>query len=304
MKYLDFQPNSQIEEVFPYIQDKAIFDFINGLSVADELNEVNKQRANLLIRIREGLSGQHRMRQDHINDHFINGLAACRDCFQELSNDIEKHGAALIRINNSLQKTQNNIEYLAQYISHFKQEFQQFAQYADRQFRDLQAEFNATKRLVLAEQQLNRLMDKWAAGKLNGLSPAARCYSVLDALYWGAFGERIRSDKDGKDFLEALENKLIIRLKTDMQTNNPKEGFLRKEWLALPENHDPQLQKALQYQSDWCLSSPDMAAEVFTVTQWPALNHKEQQQYSSVPFHIITSERLAKRMINNIFGEI
>ncbi|MDO5070258.1 MAG: diguanylate cyclase regulator RdcB family protein [Neisseria zoodegmatis] len=107
--------------VFPYVSDKAVVDFINGLSVAGELNTIQKNRQDLVFRILDGLSGKSTMRQNHINDHLIAGLKTCRSLIYEFSQDIQKHGIALLHLNQSMTKVQNNIAFIADYVADIKE---------------------------------------------------------------------------------------------------------------------------------------------------------------------------------------
>lgn len=290
--------STETKTIFPYVKDKAMIDFVNGLHVAQELHSVHKSRSSLTQRFLDGLSGSGKMRQDHINDHMIHSLETCLGLFQELSHDMEKHGVALLALEHSIQNLENNLIDTVHYLADFKSEFNQYR----HELNDLRHELNAHKRLVLAEQQMNRLMDKWAAGGLNQLSPIGRCYAVLDALYWGAFGNNLRNDANASEFMDNLRDKLIIRLQADLNIGRDKD-LIRDEWLRLPEHTDTQLQTVLAYQGDWSLTQPKDFSTTFTATQWQQLPSPERIEYQNVPFAMMDIERVTKRLIRDRFED-
>lgn len=288
--------SEQTKTIFPYVADKAVIDLVNGLGAAQELNAVQQSRQSLLHRILDGLSGKTQMRQTHINEHLPTGLETCKNLVLELSKDIEKHSIALLTINSKVNNLESN---LAEVID-FSIGLRDGLAVLKDELADLKNEFSSQKRILLAEQQMSRLMDKWAAGGLNQLSPIGRCYAVLDALYWGAFGNHVRQDKDARDFLENLRDKLIIRLQDDLGVDRERD-LIRDEWLRLPENADAQLQDVLAYQGDWCLEQPKDYPTTFVATQWNQLPSQARIEHQLVPFSMIDIERVTKRLIHDRF---
>lgn len=288
----------EIQAIFPYVSDKAMIDFVNGLHVAQELNAVQQSRHTLSTRFLDSLSGNGKMRQDNINDHMIHGLESCLGLFQELSHDMERHGVALLALEHSIQNLENSQIKMVHHVLDLKNAVAEHK----NELSDLKYELNANKRLILAEQQMNRLMDKWAAGGLNQLSPIGRCYAVLDALYWGAFGNHLRNDKNTSEFMDNLRDKLIIRLQNDLNISRDKD-LIRDEWLRLPENTDAQLQTILAYQGDWSLKQPKDFSTTFTATQWQQLPSPERIEYQNVPFAMMDIERVTKRLIRDRFED-
>lgn len=281
--------SEQTKTIFPYVADKAVIDLVNGLGVAQELNEVQKSRQSWRHRFLDGLSGKTQMRQTHINEHLATGLETCKNLVLELAKDIEKHSIALLTINNKVQNLEGNLAEVIDFSIGLKGELA-----------DLKNEFGSQQRILLAEQQMSRLMDKWAAGGLNQLSPIGRCYAVLDALYWGAFGNYVRQDKEAQDFLDNLRDKLIIRLQNDLGVDRGRD-LIRDEWLRLPENVDAQLQEVLAYQGDWCLEQPKDYPTTFVATQWNQLPSQTRIEHQLLPFEMIDIERVTKRLIQDRF---
>ncbi|WP_315360870.1 diguanylate cyclase regulator RdcB family protein [Neisseria bacilliformis] len=285
------------KDIFPYVTDKLVVDFVNGIDVAKELNAAAKKRQGLFARMLDGVSGKSAMRQQHTNDHLLNGLEACRGLFNELSGDVEKHSAAIIQINKALQTANETTVSLINATVEFKQEFKAFAADTQRQFAGLQNDLDATKRLFRADQQLNRLMDKWAAGGFATLSPIARAYAVVDALKWGAFGERMRLDGDNREFMENLRDKLVRQLREDLKLENTEIGVLKEDWTRQPENVPADLLEALQFQGDWCLNAPDVFSTTLLATQ-PLLPEYRRE----VP-NIPTVQTVAKHLVSDTFAE-
>ena len=298
---LPITQSSEIKSIFPYVTDKAIIDFVNGLSTAKELNTVQQHRLSLQQRIFDNLSGKSAIRQTNINDHILSGLETCRGLFQELSKDIEHHGVALLTLESSIQNLEKHLIKTINFAADFKDEFNAFALETQKGLDEIKHELNMQKRLTLAEQQMTRLMDKWAAGGLNQLSPIGRCYAVLDALYWGAFGNLVRlNNTQTAEFLDNLQDKLIIRLQEDLGIERDQD-LMRDEWLKLPENADQSLQDLLAYQGDWCLSQAQNYPTTFVATQWQTLPQPIRMENQNIPFVLMDIERVSKRLIQDRF---
>lgn len=286
--------NKKTQAIFPYVKDKLLIDLANGTQVVKEQNAIQRQQtSSIWSRVKNGLSGQSAMRQANINEHLNVGLESCQNLLNELSQDVAKHSIALIELESRQQGLSNNIIELIHFSVDLKKELA-----------DVKSEVTSLKRIMMADLQMNRLMDKWKAGGLNQLSPLGRCYTVLDALYWGAFGQFVRNDinnKDASEFFEHLRDKLIIRLQKDLDVESDRD-VIRDEWLRLPENSDPQLQNVLSFQGNWCLNGPKDFPITFTATQWPEMTSHNRIQYQNIPFALMDIERVTKRLIAERFG--
>lgn len=291
------QLTDETKKIFPYVADKVIIDYVNGLHVAQEQNTVQKQRTDLFVRMCDGLSGKTTMRQTHINDHLIAGLEASKSLIMELSNDMQKHSVALFNLYDKVENLENNLAETVDFVVDLKHQMNGLK----GQILDFKAEFNWLKRSHLAEQQMNRLMDKWKAGGLNQLSPIARCYAVLDALSWGALGDHLSKDNHQvSEILDNLRDKMIICLAEDLGVD-PDRDMHRDKWLELPENAQQQLQEVLAFQGNWCLDKPKRYETTFTATQWLPLSDELKKEYELIPFHMSNINRVTQYLINERF---
>ncbi|MCP2039894.1 hypothetical protein L1281_000473 [Neisseria sp. HSC-16F19] len=288
--------SSETAKIFPFVADKLVIDFVNGLDAAQDLNAAGKQHSGLAARFLDGVSGKSALRQQHINDHLMNGLEACRQLFGELSRDVEKHSVAISRISNSLANCQRSVAALANYTAEFKDEFNGFVAQTQREFADLRNELSEQKRLIRAEQQLTYLTDKWAAGGFDALPPIARAFAVIDTLNWGAFGERMRLDGDRSEFMEHLRHKLVIRLSHDLKVEPQSVvGVLKDDWTRLPENASAELMEVLQFQGDWCLRAPKVFRATLLATQ------PQQPEYAALVPSIPTVKQVVKHLVAESF---
>ena len=94
---------------FQFLNEKMIVDFVNGISVAQDLNTTIKKRSSHGNRFMDAISGKGHLRQAHFNEHVLTGLQACEGWLKTLSGDIHLHSAAIERISSSLSKTQQHL---------------------------------------------------------------------------------------------------------------------------------------------------------------------------------------------------
>lgn len=291
--------NPEVKNIFPYIQEKLVIDFVNSINAAEDLNETRKQRSGLFSRVFNSISGTDHMRQSHINENLLSGLKTCETFINELMRDTTNNARAIVTLSENIQKLQENTIKLANRLSGSQVNFDDFITKVE----DLRTELEETKRFVYAKTQLDHIIAKMEAGKFDNLAPLSRCYAVLDHLYWGAFGHRLTTDNDAADFLNYLEDRLITALKHNLQIE-PTQKIRRDDWLAMPaSDNKTDLIEALQYQGDWCLQAPEAYATTFTATQRLALGESHPQVENVHFLNLMDSQTVVKRIIRDVFGQ-
>lgn len=286
-----------IKENIPYLTDKMVIDFVNGLDAASELNSKTMQSSSFFSRNLSLVSGKTQQAQANINDHLIVGLDACQHYFHEVLQSQDSHTHAILDIYQKLKNTQLGISELTDYVLGFQQQIeQQVSQVSNR--------LDRLESYGYAYTQMSNVISKLKAEKFSKLSLLGQCYTTLDTLYWGDFGLYLRtynSDKKKDELLETLENELIATFKQNLQIG-AREDLHQSEWLSLPDEHQETqaLQHALAYQGDWSGLSPNEYPIVFMATQYHGLPVDRKSEYKNLSLNMIDINRVSKRMISEM----
>lgn len=287
------QDTSQPQE-FQFLTEKMILDFINGLSAASDLQNTIKKRSSHSNRIADAVSGKAHLRQAHLNDHMLAGLQACEGWLKCLSDNANTHAMAIERVSNSLGKTQQHLATLANVVLDVRQKVQLLSQHTQ----DLLGRFDTLQIGIEADRQLSNIFSSWKAGELRQYSALAKCYIVLDNLYWGNFA-KVFSLSDKELFLKRLRNELIIQLKEELQAEHD-EIILREVWIE--HKMDKPKQELIEYMGDWSLKT-SLAANAFLATQWVTLDEEEinRPEIYHLPFHIASIDTVVDNMTTEFF---
>lgn len=290
-----------IKENVPFLTDKMVIDFVNGLDAAAELNSKTMQSNGFFTRNLSLISGKTPQAQANINEHLITGLNACQHYFHEIMQSQDSHTHAIIEIHQKLKNTQLGVSELTDYVLDFQQQIeQQVCQVSNR--------LDRLESYGYAYTQMGNILSKLKAEKFSKLSLLGQFYTTLDTLYWGDFGLYLRSyneDKKRDELLETLENELIATFKHNLKIG-AREDLHQSEWLSLPnERQETQaLQYALAYQGDWSEKAPDEYPMVFMATQYHDLSEDKKSEYKNLNLNMIDINRVSKRMIGEMNNRI
>lgn len=298
---MQIKPNEieKVNQLFPYLKDKMVIDFVNGLDVAKRLNQNNKNVAKqgFIKRNLHIISGKQQMAQNNINDHLITGLEACQAYLQEISHHQQAHAHAIITIDNALKQTQNYTIEIADMVGVLKEQVQDI-------HHSLSSRLDQIELNQRAAQQMESLLSAWQAEQFIELSPMGQCFLVLDTLKRGDFGLYInslnRADKNQQ--LDTLKNKVVITQRL-LLNKGANDDFLKHQWLTplSTKGNNQYLQDALQFQGDWSWDNPKNYSMAFTATQLPFLPDDEAEKYDSLVLNMIDINRVSDRMVRNIF---
>lgn len=276
---------------------KMILDLVNGMDAALELNTVQQTRLKPVQRALDAISGHGHTRNIHIQDHLIHGIEACRHLIEELSASQTLQGRAMLNIRTSLQNTQTNLANMTEaVVNELARIDNVLGNHADR--------LGELELISKAEDEWQRWLRKWKSGDLQALSPMARCYSVLEALYWGNFGLFLQQSNNAQkkyDLWDKLAFEITQQLQTDFNTSRD-EDIDRDKWLTIPDNvQQEEITCLLQYQGDWVLNDPKSARLTFMATQWPALDMNARRAYERNTYRLIDIKRVSERMVQEMF---
>ena len=280
----------------PFLADKLVVDFANGLHVVQDHIRVQRQTSGFAARLVDGLTGARTARQTEINTNLVTGLEASLKWLGELSESLAQSNYAIVCVNNRLNDLKHNVAKLAHYSADTRQLLNTLsAQMAERCDR---LEYEVARIDCVQRVQLNmdHVFSKWGAGKYQHFSLANRCYAALEELHWGAFGDFYRSDanpEDKKRFLDIVKNKAVEQLSKDVKETCVKR-LGAHHWLAMPNSPNAAtLADALSYLGD--AANDVQQPFIYSATQQP------QQLPLRMP-RLCSAERLGEALLQEVFG--
>ena len=293
----------KINNLFPFIKDKMVIDFINGVTVAQRLNQNQHEISENFLKRNLGLiSGKTQRSQNNINDHILTGLQACQAYFAEISQHHQIHANLIAQLDKQFKQGFTEV---TDYLIDFKQEFKTLQQQVAEINVELSSRIDRLEWSDRANSQLDYLLQAWQAEQYNQFAPMAQCYLVLDNLNRGDYGFFIRqlSKSERSLYLDTLKNK-IINVQKSLLDCGANDDMLKSKWLtaSINKTDNAELQQVLQYQGDWTWQNPSSFATAFTATQLPMLETVKQKQYDYLVVSMIDIDRISKRMTMDIFG--
>lgn len=282
---------------FNFLNEKLIVDFVNGISVSQDLQGVIKKRSSHSNRFFDAVSGKAHLRQAHLNDHVLTGLRACEGWLNSLSYNMNEHSVAISQISNSLSKTQRHLAKVTDVVIDIRDQVVILSQHTQELMQDIQI----IKTADAANTQLDLVFSSWEAGDLNNYSIIAKSYISLDNLYWGSFS-KIVNFPNKSEYLKRLRNRLVTLLKKEFETKSGDQIFLREDWIYCEQQSQNQYE-LLEYMGDWSLAKPAIVPNTFLATQWGTLDTQEikKPEINHLPFHVADINTVADSMINEFF---
>ena len=269
------------KKLFPYATDKMVVDFINCIYVAKDLNH-QKSHSTGFSHIKSEISGKASLEQAMINDNLIGGLDACRHLILDLQQNAKQHSRAIEYVIQRLSTSEEVIE-------KFYQEFADFKTQVNNELKEIKSHLKDLHFKINSNEIIDILFDRWNADGLIQFSPMARCYYVLDYIYWS--GVQINKDN--------LIDKLVKKLKDDLGTDRYKDIPLNR-WLEIDGSLEAEEQKLLRFQGDWTFKAPESYSNAFVATQWQHLDKRNREEYKSIPCYMIDIDRVTRRMADEV----
>lgn len=289
--------NASLCEVLTCLPEKFVVDFANGIDVARDHIRVQQNRTGYFSSLYDGFSGQAARRQIEINASLADGVEGALTWLTELTESLAKSNFALAKVNDRVATIYGAVTALADYSVDTRNRLADLSRSLNARVDQLSSEIARVAFEQRAERQLDHVFNRWAAGRFGTFSYAGRCYSALEELRWGVFGDFCRNSKGTRvheEFLDDLTNRVIRQLVAEKGACQAGGRAPVDEWITFPSgrNSIPGATEALAYIGDW--SEPEQHPFVFTVSQPP------QALPLAVP-RLWSTERLAEALVSEVF---
>jgi hypothetical protein len=238
-------------DVMPGLPQKIVLDIVNSINVVQDIERIQCKRSRLRHRLIDSITGAGANRQKAVNENHTEAIRGVFDFAVGLAKSIEFTNSAVTEINKQLQKVHNNIEDLATDVYELHERLKQHIDWSQQRINQLQEAVTQVAIEERANKHLERVIDKWAAGRLGQYSPLSQLYIVIDDLFWGCFGELCKSYPDSqacKESMDHAQDKLLIQLQAQMQTQAPIE---LAKWIPGKQMLSREEQLTLAYMGDW-----------------------------------------------------
>ena len=280
----------------PFLADKLVVDFANGLHVAQDHIRVQRHSMGFAVRLVDALTGSGAVRQAEINANLANGVESSLKWLGELSESLAQSNYAIVCVNNRLNDLKHDVAKIAHYSADTRQLLNalsvKMAERCDRLEHEV-ARIDFVQRVQI---NIEHVFSKWGAGKYQHFSPANRCYAALEELHWGAFGDFYRSNAseyDKQRFLEIAKNKAIDQVSKDVNVTCVTR-LEAHDWLTMPSSPNAaNLADALSYLGD--AANDVQQPFIYSATQQP------KQLPLRMP-RLCSADRLGEAMLHEIFG--
>lgn len=281
------------------LPEKFVVDFANGIDVARDHLRVQRERSGFFGRLYDGCTGQGTRRQIATQECLADGVEASLKWLCGLSESLAHSNLALTRVNDRVSDLTGSVSQLAHFSAETREELRSLAHRLEARMQDMAEEIARIDFVQKAQLNLDASFSKWAAGRFNALSPAARCYVTLEELRWGAVGDYwrgFRARRDCRDFMQIVIDRATQRLADDAKTDVQTVLETHTVWLAVsstqPTAEMQDLQDAVAYLGDG-----------FTARSEP-FSYSAARRPATVPETvplIARARRIAEGMVNELF---
>lgn len=291
-------PDSPVCQTLNCLPEKFVVDFANGIDVARDHQRVQRSRSGFVARMYDGFTGKSARRQAEVHASLTDGVEASLTWLKSLSESLARSNLAIVQVNDRLTALTADVATLAHYSAQTRQQLDDMSQRLGARMENMSRDIARIDFIQRAQLNMDESFSKWASGRLAALSPAARCYAVLEELRWGAVGDYCRrhvGQRQSRDFMRMVADRATMQLAADAGIGLHTPVDTVGVWLAQPParrgNGDDDMWQAIDYLAD------GMAADIA-----PFVNSATQRRPASqiVPL-IATPRRLADGMVQELF---
>lgn len=289
----------EISKVLPCIADKFVIEIANSIQVSQDQVRVQSDRLGKVARIIDGFTGVGQQRQQQVNQNLTTGLSAAFDWLNTLTQELTLGFSAIQVANQKITEVQDAVTDLAGFSLETRDLLEQLSISLHGRCDGLDQRLSLIEAENKAERQITLLFKQWETSHFEQLSPLLRLYTVLEQLYWGAFGDYYRqyqhdnkAQKSVQDLKERIRLESIQRLQADKKSDK-QDYFHPLQWAENTGEFSLGFKESYAYMGDW--SQADKMPINYFASQQP-------EQLSLYLPRILTAERLASHSLNEMFG--
>ena len=287
----------QISGILTCLPEKFVVDFANSIDVVHDHLRVQRDRSDLFDRLYDEFSGKSHRRQGEVNSSLAYAVQGSLQWLTELTTAQAKSNFAIAKVNDRLNQLKLSTADIAHYSADTRQKLEDLSSRINQRCKQIEHEVARIDFKQRAQQHLDRVFNKWAAGHYRYFSLAGRCYAAAEELHWGDLGDFCRAHPvEAEQWQHDVINRAIIQLNRDAAISSPGGRLDTLKWLNSnsPNNNLTEASQALSYMGD--TYSPDESPFAYTASQAPI----------ELPLYLplrCNAERLSAAMVSEVFGD-
>ncbi|MBC3619514.1 diguanylate cyclase regulator RdcB family protein [Vibrio metschnikovii] len=286
--------NHEVCQVLTSVPEKFVVDFANNITVAQDHVKKQREPKGFLKRLYQGITGQDWQRQYEVNSSLTAIAEAQLKLLTDLNNEVAFGFKAMDKLAQRVDKLTANVAELTDFAVDTRAALEKLQHQVFTRSEQVELRLQKLELETLATQQVDRVFNKWAVGRLSHLPIASRAYAVLEELSWGDFGGLLHSmsNRQKDQLMQALSDRLIIQITRDSHHSKDTRVAYRQWLTPVSESHDD-YQLAIAYLSD---SYTECTAPFITTLTG------DVELPMAVP-RICNAERLADALIDEVMGQ-
>ena len=246
---------AELLTALPSLSEKFVTDFANSLDVVDDHLSVNATRNGFFERMRDSFNGQRQRRDVETHRALAGGARATLQWLTELTEEQGRSNLALTRMQVRITTIRSDLASVANFSADTREQLDKLEEHVTRRLSRIEQELKRVELEHRADAHLGRVMHKWAAGDFAQFSLLQQLFAAMDELYWGAFGDCLRSPQRDLGFCrhlhEHLRSMCIIRLKEEVRVIGSDDWLSLDAWQKLPRGSSTTGIQALGWLGDW-----------------------------------------------------
>ncbi|GGK02538.1 hypothetical protein [Pseudomonas matsuisoli] len=199
----------RLVEAYPHLEEKAIVDFINGLSVmSDHLSEKRKVAQNgLSARILDRLTGQSTQRQELIDSSVETSLNFIKDYVVTNEQRLTKNEYFLRQVMSGVGLLSTKLQEVTADTTDLRQDLTELAGKVDYMKHSLNQRMDGYEQYNRAMAEANLAISIFARRE-SLLSPEQSLWMLLTRLKYGEFGRWIQAGRGNQQHEKAVQSAL------------------------------------------------------------------------------------------------
>lgn len=193
----------------PVVSDKALIDLVNGIQVSGEVVRYRKSR-NFFGRLMDTLTGGERERELLVQGNLIGGQVTLHQWILELSESLNISRVGLEVTQKSLEVTQKSLLEARNAIRNQRQSIEELRQLIQLVSKDLGDRIRKLEVRVSANEDLERIINAWAASRTYDGLPWAVQIALLAREVFSSSVALYELGSTDTQFRQRLVDKLVV----------------------------------------------------------------------------------------------